>query len=151
MKHAAVLGVAMLLFMGTVHHLGHPHRYRAWDPALTERQPTLGRPENRVRRLAVDRSQEVISKKGTALRGIGPVPTWAAIHDALQRSVTHVTTALNPLAGLTPFSGMWLNCIFGGVGVGLINLLVYLIVAVFLSGLMVGGRPSTWAEVRHAR
>ena len=39
--------------------------------------------------------------------------------------------SLNPLAGLTPFTGMWLNCVFGGKGVGLINLLVYLIVGVF--------------------
>jgi K+-transporting ATPase ATPase A chain len=49
--------------------------------------------------------------------------------------------SLNPLAGLTPFSGMWLNCNFGGIGVGLINMLVYLIVAVFLAGLMVGRTP----------
>jgi K+-transporting ATPase ATPase A chain len=36
---------------------------------------------------------------------------------------------------------MWLNCIFGGKGVGFINMLVYLIVGVFLSGLMVGRTP----------
>jgi K+-transporting ATPase ATPase A chain len=36
---------------------------------------------------------------------------------------------------------MWLNCVFGGKGVGLINLLLYLIVGVFLSGLMVGRTP----------
>ncbi len=36
---------------------------------------------------------------------------------------------------------MWLNCIFGGVGVGLINLLIYLIIGVFLAGLMVGRTP----------
>ena len=49
--------------------------------------------------------------------------------------------SLNPLAGLTPLTGMWLNCIFGGVGVGLINMLVYLVVGVFLAGLMVGRTP----------
>ena len=36
---------------------------------------------------------------------------------------------------------MWLNCVFGGKGVGLINLLLYLILAVFLGGLMVGRTP----------
>ena len=36
---------------------------------------------------------------------------------------------------------MWLNCIWGGVGVGLINLLIYLIIGVFLAGLMVGRTP----------
>ena len=49
--------------------------------------------------------------------------------------------SLNPLAGLTPLTGMWLNCICGGIGVGLINMLVYLIVGVFLAGLMVGRTP----------
>jgi K+-transporting ATPase ATPase A chain len=49
--------------------------------------------------------------------------------------------SLNPLAGLTPLAGMWLNCAFGGVGVGLINMLIYLVIAVFLAGLMVGRTP----------
>lgn len=46
--------------------------------------------------------------------------------------------SLNPLAGITPLTGMWLNCNFGGIGVGLINMLIYLVLAVFLAGLMVG-------------
>jgi K+-transporting ATPase ATPase A chain len=49
--------------------------------------------------------------------------------------------SLNPVAGITPLTGMWLNCIWGGVGVGLINLLIYLIIGVFLAGLMVGRTP----------
>jgi uncharacterized membrane-anchored protein YitT (DUF2179 family) len=36
---------------------------------------------------------------------------------------------------------MWLNCIYGGKGVGMINLLLYLIVGVFIAGLMVGRTP----------
>jgi K+-transporting ATPase ATPase A chain len=59
--------------------------------------------------------------------------------------------SLNPLAGLTPLSGMWLNCIWGGVGVGLINFLVYLVVGVFLSGLMVGRTPEYLGKKVEAR
>jgi K+-transporting ATPase ATPase A chain len=59
--------------------------------------------------------------------------------------------SLNPLAGLSPMTGMWLNCIFGGKGVGLINLLVYLIVGVFLSGLMVGRTPEYLGKKVEAR
>ena len=59
--------------------------------------------------------------------------------------------SLNPLAGLTPLTGMWLNCIFGGVGVGLINLLIYLIVGVFLAGLMVGRTPEYLGKKVEAR
>jgi K+-transporting ATPase ATPase A chain len=59
--------------------------------------------------------------------------------------------SLNPLTGLVPLTGMWLNCIFGGVGVGLINLFVYLVVAVFLSGLMVGRTPEYLGKKVEAR
>ena len=59
--------------------------------------------------------------------------------------------SLNPLAGLTPLTGMWLNCAFGGVGVGLINMLIYLIVAVFLAGLMVGRTPEYLGKKVEAR
>ena len=46
---------------------------------------------------------------------------------------------------------MWLNCIWGGVGVGLINLLIYLIVGVFLAGLMVGRTPEYLGKKVEAR
>ncbi len=59
--------------------------------------------------------------------------------------------SLNPLAGLTPLTGMWLNCVFGGKGVGLINMLVYLITGVFLAGLMVGRTPEYLGKKVEAR
>jgi K+-transporting ATPase ATPase A chain len=46
---------------------------------------------------------------------------------------------------------MWLNCVFGGKGVGLINLLFFLIVAVFLAGLMVGRTPEYLGRKVEAR
>jgi K+-transporting ATPase ATPase A chain len=49
--------------------------------------------------------------------------------------------SLNPLAGLMPMIGMWLNATFGGVGVGMINMFLYIIVAVFIAGMMVGRTP----------
>ena len=49
--------------------------------------------------------------------------------------------SLNPVAGLSPFIGMWLNCVFGGKGVGMINLLLFLIIGIFLAGQMVGRTP----------
>jgi K+-transporting ATPase ATPase A chain len=49
--------------------------------------------------------------------------------------------SLNPLAQLTPLAGIWFNCVYGGNGVGLLNLLLVLIVTVFLTGLMVGRTP----------
>jgi K+-transporting ATPase ATPase A chain len=49
--------------------------------------------------------------------------------------------SLNPLTGLIPMIGMWFNSTFGGVGVGMINMFLYIIVGVFISGMMVGRTP----------
>ncbi len=49
--------------------------------------------------------------------------------------------SLNPIAAISPMAGMWLNCIYGGKGVGMINLLVFLIIGVFVAGQMVGRTP----------
>jgi K+-transporting ATPase ATPase A chain len=59
--------------------------------------------------------------------------------------------SLNPLAAVTPLAGMWLNCIWGGIGVGLINLFIYLIIGVFLAGLMVGRTPEYLGKKVEAR
>jgi K+-transporting ATPase ATPase A chain len=45
------------------------------------------------------------------------------------------------MAGLMPMIGMWLNATFGGVGVGMINMFLYIIVGVFIAGMMVGRTP----------
>jgi K+-transporting ATPase ATPase A chain len=49
--------------------------------------------------------------------------------------------SMTPLGGLVPLAGMWLNNIFGGVGVGFINMFIFIIVTVFVAGMMVGRTP----------
>jgi len=97
--------------------------------------------------------ESVGNLEGKELRlGISAGATWAATTTCTSNgSVNCMHDSLNPLAGLTPLSGMWLNCIFGGVGVGLINLMVYLIIGVFLSGLMVGRTPEYLGKKVEAR
>lgn len=56
-------------------------------------------------------------------------------------SVNNMHDSLTPIGGLTALFQMMLNVVFGGKGVGLMNLLMYAILAVFLSGLMVGRTP----------
>ena len=48
---------------------------------------------------------------------------------------------LTPLGGLVPLLHMMLNVVFGGAGVGLMNILIYAILAVFICGLMIGRTP----------
>ncbi len=66
-------------------------------------------------------------------------------------SVNCMHDSLNPAAGLSPFIGMWLNCVFGGKGVGVVNMLIYIIVAVFMAGLMVGRTPEYLGKKIEAR
>jgi potassium-transporting ATPase potassium-binding subunit len=56
-------------------------------------------------------------------------------------SVNNMHDTLTPIGGLVPLTGMMLNNVFGGDGVGFVNMLMYAILAVFLAGLMVGRTP----------
>ncbi len=56
-------------------------------------------------------------------------------------AVDAVHDSLTPLASITPISQMMLNMVFGGKGVGFINLIIFVILTVFLVGLMVGRTP----------
>ena len=97
--------------------------------------------------------QSLGNLEGKELRfGVAAGPTWAAATTCTSNgSVNCMHDSLNPLAGLTPLGGMWLNCAFGGVGVGLINMLLYLVTAVFLAGLMVGRTPEYLGKKIEAR
>jgi K+-transporting ATPase ATPase A chain len=97
--------------------------------------------------------QDLGNLEGKELRfGTAAGPTWAALTtNTSNGSVNCMHDSLNPLAGITPFTGMWLNCIWGGVGVGLINLLIYLVIGVFLAGLMVGRTPEYLGKKVEAR
>ena len=69
---------------------------------------------------------------------LGPVPsaTWSAITTATSNgSVNSMHDSFQPLGGLVPMSLMMLNVDFSGIGAGFLNMLMYVIVAVFLAGL----------------
>lgn len=56
-------------------------------------------------------------------------------------TVNNMHDTLTPLGGLVPLLHMMLNCVFGGKGVGLMNMIMYVLLAVFICGLMVGRTP----------
>ena len=97
--------------------------------------------------------QELGNLEGKELRfGTSAGATFAAVTTAATcGSVNCMHDSLNPLAGLSPFTGLWINCVFGGKGVGLINMLIYIIIAVFLAGLMVGRTPEYLGKKVEAR
>lgn len=87
--------------------------------------------------------QTVGNLEGKELRfGATSGPTWAVLTTSTSNgSVGAMHDSLNPLTGLMPMIGMWLNEDFGGVGVGMINMFLYIIVGVFIAGMMVGRTP----------
>jgi K+-transporting ATPase ATPase A chain len=98
-------------------------------------------PSPAVAALPVD--QHLGNLEGKELRfGTSAGAAFAAITtDVTCGAINSEMDSLNPLAGLSPLVGMWVNCVFGGKGVGMINLLLFLIVGVFLAGQMVGRTP----------
>lgn len=74
---------------------------------------------------------------GTAQSALFSTVTTAATTG----TVNNMHDTLTPLGGITPLSLMMLNTVFGGDGVGLVNMLMYAIIGVFICGLMVGRTP----------
>ncbi len=56
-------------------------------------------------------------------------------------SVVSAHDSYLPLSSLSFFLGMFLNMVFGGSGTGLLNMLMFVIITIFLMGLMVGRTP----------
>jgi K+-transporting ATPase ATPase A chain len=87
--------------------------------------------------------QHLGNLEGKDLRfGTSAGATFAALTvDVTDGGINCEHDSLNPMAALSPMVGMWINCIFGGKGVGMINLLLFLIVGIFIAGQMVGRTP----------
>jgi K+-transporting ATPase ATPase A chain len=56
-------------------------------------------------------------------------------------SVNAMHDSFTPLTGMFAMLGMMINSLYGGVGVGFLNFYIFIILAVFISGLMVGRTP----------
>jgi K+-transporting ATPase ATPase A chain len=56
-----------------------------------------------------------------------------------------------PMTGMMQLLGMMLNCFYGGCGVGILNYYIFIIIAVFISGLMVGRTPEFMGHKLEAR
>ncbi|MBK5942233.1 potassium-transporting ATPase subunit KdpA [Halochromatium roseum] len=66
-------------------------------------------------------------------------------------SVNGMHDSFNPLGGAATLMDMFINATFGGVGVGLINFLLFLLLAVFLGSLMVGRSPEVYGRALEAK
>lgn len=66
-------------------------------------------------------------------------------------AVNAMHDSLTPMGGFVPLLFMMFNMVFGGKGVGLLNIIMFLLITVFLSGLMVGRTPEIFGKKIEAR
>lgn len=66
-------------------------------------------------------------------------------------SVNSMHDSFMPITGMLTMLGMMVNTFYGGVGVGFLNFYVFIIIAVFISGLMVGRTPEFFGKKIEAK
>jgi K+-transporting ATPase ATPase A chain len=98
-------------------------------------------------------AQQLGSMEGKEVR-FGPAASayWAINTTVTSNgSVNAMHDSLTPLSGMYALLGMMVNCFYGGVGVGFLNFYIFIILAVFISGLMVGRTPEFLGKKIEAR
>jgi K+-transporting ATPase ATPase A chain len=155
LKHSYVIfSVMMVLMIGTI----------VWSVYFDTLKPNPGLAGNEVTRTydissasssngkriviipstaSLPLDQHLGNLEGKEMRfGTSAGATFAALTvDVTDGAVNCEHDSLNPMASLSPMVGMWLNCIFGGKGVGMINMLLFIILGIFIAGMMVGRTP----------
>ena len=77
---------------------------------------------------------------------------WSIITTIISTgSVNSMHDSGMPLSGLMQLLGMLVNGFYGGCGVGMLNYFIYIIIAVFISGLLVGRTPEFMGHKVEAR
>lgn len=107
------------------------------NPALTHMgvDPALGAMEGKEMRI------------GAAASGFWSIATTVISTG----SVNAMHDSTMPLSGMNQMLAMMVNAFYGGCGVGLLNFFIYIVLAVFISGLMVGRTPEFLGKKVEAR
>ena len=105
---------------------------------------------------AIDRmgvSQTLGSMEGKEVRlGSAATALWSVVTTSTSNgSVNGMHDSLMPMSGGIVMIDMWINALYGGVGVGILNYFIFIIVAVFIAGLMVGRTPEFMGHKIEAR
>lgn len=98
-------------------------------------------------------SQEMGNMEGKEVRFGSAASAYWAINTTVTSngSVNAMHDSMTPLTGMFAMLGMMINSFYGGVGVGFINFYVFIILAVFIGGLMVGRTPEFLGKKVEAR
>ncbi len=117
--------------------------------ALSVQQEMAGNPQLS----ALGISQEHGAMEGKEVRiGAASTALWGVSTTASSNgSVNGMLDSMMPFSGMVQMLNMQTNTWFGGVGVGFMNYYTFLIITVFISGLMVGRTPEFMGKKVEAR
>lgn len=105
----------------------------------------------RIEAMGISQSGGAMEGKEVRL-GSGATALWSAATTVTSNgSVNGMHDSMMPLSGMTEMLNMQINSWFGGVGVGFMNYYVFIIITVFISGLMVGRTPEFLGKKVEAR
>ena len=104
-----------------------------------------------ISRLGVDQSLGALEGKEMRF-GAAASAFWGITNTVIScGSVNSMHDSHMPLSGLSEMLGMMTNAFYGGCGVGILNFFAYLVIAVFIAGLMVGRTPEFLGKKIEAR
>ena len=104
-----------------------------------------------IAKLGVDQSLGALEGKEMRF-GAAASAFWGIANTVIScGSVNSMHDSHMPLTGMVELLAMMTNAFYGGVGVGLLNFFAYLIIAVFIAGLMVGRTPEFLGKKIEAR
>ena len=128
---------AVMLFAYTIGIVVSVHQEMAGNPQID----------------AMGISQDMGSMEGKEIRfGSAASAMWGMTTTVTSNgSVNSMHDSQTPISGMMQMLNMMINCWFGGVGVGFLNYYTFIIIAVFISGLMVGRTPEFLGKKVEAR
>lgn len=101
--------------------------------------------------MGIDNSQGAMEGKEVRI-GAAASGFWSIVTTVISTgSVNSMHDSTMPLSGMNQLLAMMINAFYGGVGVGILNFFVFIVLAVFISGLMVGRTPELFGKKIEAK
>ncbi len=94
-----------------------------------------------ISKMGIDMSSGAMEGKEVRF-GAAASGYWSILTTVISTgSVNAMHDSYMPVSGINQMLAMMVNCFYGGKGVGILNFYIFIIIAVFISGLMVGRTP----------
>ena len=108
-----------------------------------------GNPE--IAKMGIDNSLGAMEGKEVRI-GAAASGFWSIVTTVISTgSINSMHDSSMPLSGMNELLAMMTNAFYGGVGAGILNFFIFIILAVFISGLMVGRTPEFMGKKIEAR